>query len=102
MQPNTELWQVKLHLIFLPLVKRSRDVAEQMSKGIQFLLKKNKVEHLQGFGKVKPGKLVEVTDSTGNITEYAAQHIIIATGARSRELPNLKQDGKKIIDTVKQ
>ncbi len=79
------------------MVKRSRDVADGMSKGIQFLLKKNKIDHLQGFGKVKPGKKVEVTDSEGKVTEYTATHIIIATGARSRELPNLKQDGKKII-----
>ena len=82
---------------FQAMIKRSRDVADQMSKGIQFLLKKNKVEHLQGFGKVKPGKIVEVIDNDGTITEYTADHIIIATGARSRELPNLKQDGKKIF-----
>ena len=79
------------------MVKRSRDVAEGMSKGIQFLLKKNKIDHIQGFGKMKPGKKVDVTDSEGETTEYTANHIIIATGARSRELPNLKQDGKKII-----
>lgn len=82
---------------FPAIIKRSRDVADQMSKGIQFLLKKNKVEHLQGFGKVKPGKIVEVTDNAGVKTDYSASHIIIATGARSRELANLKQDGKKII-----
>ncbi len=82
---------------FQAIVKRSRDVADQMSKGIQFLLKKNKVEHIKGFGKVKPGKIVEVTDETGLKTDYTASHIILATGARSRELPNLKQDGKKII-----
>ncbi len=79
------------------MVKRSRDVADGMSKGIQFLLKKNKIDHLQGFGKVKPGKKVEVTDAEGKVTEFSADHIIIATGARSRELPNLKQDGTKII-----
>ncbi len=82
---------------FPAIIKRSRDVADQMSKGIQFLLKKNKVEHLQGSGKVKPGKIVEVTDAAGAKTEFAANHIILATGARSRELPNLMQDGKKII-----
>ncbi|MFZ4521436.1 MAG: dihydrolipoyl dehydrogenase [Bacteroidales bacterium] len=82
---------------FPAIIKRSRDVADQMSKGIQFLLKKNKVEHIQGFGKVKPGKVVEVTDEAGLKTEYSANHIILATGTRSRELPNLKQDGKKII-----
>jgi dihydrolipoamide dehydrogenase len=79
------------------MVKRSRDVAEGMSKGIQFLFRKNKIEHLAGFGKIKPGKKVEVTGSDGKVTEYSANHIIIATGARSKELPNLKQDGKKII-----
>jgi dihydrolipoamide dehydrogenase len=79
------------------MVKRSRDVAEGMSKGIQFLFKKNKIDILPGFGKVKPGKTVEVTDAAGNISSYTASHIIIATGARSRELPNLKQDGKRII-----
>ena len=82
---------------FPAIIKRSRDVADQMSKGIQFLLKKNKVEHIQGTGRVKPGKVVEVTDASGTVTGYAANHIILATGARSRELPNLLQDGKKII-----
>ena len=79
------------------MVKRSRAVANGMSKGIQFLFKKNKVEHIQGFGKVLPGKKVEVTDDKGKSTVYEAGHIIIATGARSKELPNLKQDGIKII-----
>ena len=82
---------------FEAIVKRSRGVADQMSKGVQFLFKKNKIEVLQGRGKVKPGKLVEVTDASGNVTEYSGNHIILATGAHSRELPNLKQDGKKII-----
>ncbi|MEI6172965.1 MAG: dihydrolipoyl dehydrogenase [Bacteroidota bacterium] len=82
---------------FTSMINRSRGVAEQMSKGVQFLLKKNKIDHIQGSGKVKPGRIVEVTDSTGIKTEYTANHIIIATGARSRELPNLKQDGKKVI-----
>jgi dihydrolipoamide dehydrogenase len=82
---------------FPAIIKRSRDVADQMSKGIQFLLKKNKIEHIQGFGMVKPGKIVEVTDDSGAKTEYSANHIILATGSRSRELPSLKQDGKKII-----
>lgn len=79
------------------MVKRSRDVAEGMSKGIQFLFKKNKIEHIKGFGKLLPGKKVAVTDADGKVTELQANHIIIATGARSRELPNLKQDGKRII-----
>jgi len=82
---------------FAAVVARSRGVAENMSKGVQFLLKKYKVEIIAGFGKVKPGKIVEVTDAEGKATEYTAAHIIIATGARSRNLPNLVQDGKKII-----
>lgn len=79
------------------MVKRSREVADGMSKGIQFLLKKNKIEVIQGFGKVAPGKKVIVKGADNAETEYTANHIILATGARSRELPNLKQDGKKII-----
>ncbi len=82
---------------FEAIVRRSRGVAEGMSKGIEFLFKKNKIEKIQGFGKVLPGKKVAVQDNEGNVTEYTANHIILATGARSRELPNLKQDGKKII-----
>ncbi len=82
---------------FSAMVKRSRDVADGMSKGIQFLFKKNKIDTIQGFGKILPGKKVEVTDSAGIKTIYEAEHIIIATGARSKELPNLKQDGKKVI-----
>lgn len=79
------------------MVARSRGVADNMSKGIQFLFKKYNVEHLNGTGKIKPGKVVEVTDADGNRTEYQANHIVLATGARSKELPNLPQDGKKII-----
>jgi len=79
------------------MVARSRYVAEGMSKGIQFLLKKNNIEVISGFAKVKQNNIVEVTDNEGKINEYVAKHIIIASGARSRELPNLKQDGKKII-----
>lgn len=82
---------------FGAIVKRSRGVAEGMSKGIQFLFKKNKIDAIPGFGKLKTGKKVEVTDASGKKTEYSAKHIILATGGRSRELPNLKQDGKKII-----
>jgi dihydrolipoamide dehydrogenase len=82
---------------FAAMVKRSRDVAAGMSKGIQFLFKKNKIDHLEGFGKVIPGKKVEVKSQDGATKEYSAKNIIIATGARSRELPNLKQDGVKII-----
>lgn len=82
---------------FAAVVKRSRDVADGMSKGVQFLMKKNKIDVIDGFGKIKPGKKVDVTDKDGKVTEYSADHIIIATGARSRELPNLPQDGVKVI-----
>lgn len=82
---------------FEAVIKRSRGVAEGMSKGVQFLMKKNKIDIIDGFGKVKPGKKVDVTGTDGKVTEYSADHIIIATGARSRELPNLPQDGKKVI-----
>jgi dihydrolipoamide dehydrogenase len=82
---------------FNAVVKRSRDVADGMSKGVQFLMKKNKIDVIDGFGKIKPGKKVDVTAADGKVTEYSADHIIIATGARSRELPNLPQDGKKVI-----
>ncbi|MGH2665433.1 dihydrolipoyl dehydrogenase [Flavobacterium sp.] len=82
---------------FSAVVSRSRGVAEGMSKGVQFLMKKNKIDVIEGFGKLKPGKKIDVTAADGKVTEYAADHIIIATGARSRELPNLPQDGKKII-----
>jgi dihydrolipoamide dehydrogenase len=82
---------------FDAVVKRSRNVAGTMSKGVQFLLKKNKIEVINGHGKLLPGKKVSVTDSNGKATEYTANNVIIATGARSRELPSLPQDGKKII-----
>ena len=82
---------------FEGMVKRSRGVADAMSKGVQFLLKKNKIDTINGYGKVKPGRKVEVTGGDGAVQVYEAQHIILATGARSRELPSLKQDGKKII-----
>lgn len=77
---------------FTKVVARSRGVADGMSKGVQFLLKKNKIDVINGFGKLKPGKKIDVDGK-----EYSADHIIIATGARSRELPNLPQDGKKVI-----
>jgi dihydrolipoamide dehydrogenase len=82
---------------FSAVVKRSRDVAEGMSKGVQFLMKKNKIEVIIGTAKVKPGKKVEVKAADGKVSTIEAKHIIIATGARSRQLPNLPQDGKKII-----
>ncbi|MEL4307817.1 dihydrolipoyl dehydrogenase [Joostella sp. CR20] len=82
---------------FDAVVKRSRNVAEGMSKGVQFLMKKNKIDVLEGFGTLKSGKKIDVKDKDGKTTEYSADHIIIATGARSRELPSLPQDGKKVI-----
>ena len=83
---------------FTGMVKRSRGVADGMSKGITFLLKKNKVTVLEGFGKLSRGKKVEVTDADGKATTYDAKHIILATGGRAKELPNLPIDGKKIIE----
>tara|TARA_R110002124_G_scaffold254044_3_gene419529 strand:+ start:29319 stop:30755 length:1437 start_codon:yes stop_codon:yes gene_type:complete len=77
---------------FTKVVERSRGVADGMSKGVQFLMKKNKIDVINGFGKLKPGKKVDVDGK-----EYSADHVIIATGARSRELPNLPQDGTKVI-----
>ena len=82
---------------FNAVVKRSRNVAEGMSKGVQFLMKKNKIEVIKGFGTLKPGKKISVKSDDGKETEYSANNIIISTGARSRELPSLPQDGKKII-----
>jgi dihydrolipoamide dehydrogenase len=82
---------------FQGVVKRSRDVADGMSKGIQFLFKKNNITVINGYGKLKPGKKVEVTAADGTVTLYEATNIMLATGARSRVLPNLPQDGKKII-----
>ncbi|MFA8299325.1 MAG: dihydrolipoyl dehydrogenase [Hyphomicrobiales bacterium] len=81
---------------FNGIINRSRDVAASMSKGVQFLLNKYKVDIINGFGKLLPAKKVEVTNN-GETTVYDAQHIILATGAKSKELPALKQDGKKII-----
>ncbi|TVZ55348.1 dihydrolipoamide dehydrogenase [Lutibacter sp. Hel_I_33_5] len=82
---------------FDAVIKRSRGVADGMSKGVQFLMKKNKIDIIDGFGKIKTGKKVDVTAEDGTVTEYSATNIIIATGARSRVLPNLPQDGKKVI-----
>jgi dihydrolipoamide dehydrogenase len=82
---------------FNAVVARSRNVADGMSKGVQFLMKKNKIDVIEGYGTLKPGKKVDVKAVDGKTTEYSADHIIIATGARSRELPNLPQDGKKVI-----
>ncbi|WP_028297125.1 dihydrolipoyl dehydrogenase [Olivibacter sitiensis] len=82
---------------FAAIIKRSRGVADGMSKGIQFLMKKNKIDVIMGTAKIKKGGKVEVKGGDGSTKEYTAKHTILATGARSRELPNLKQDGKTII-----
>jgi dihydrolipoamide dehydrogenase len=82
---------------FNKIIKRSRSVAEKMSGGVQFLMKKNKIDILMGMGKVLTGKKVEVTDEKGKSTQHNAKNIIIATGAKSRQLPNLEQDGEKVI-----
>lgn len=89
--------QGKANADFSAIIKRSRDVAAGMSKGVQFLMKKNKIDIIQGTGKLTKDKKVEVTGADGKNTTYEAPHIVLATGARSRELPNLPQDGKKII-----
>ncbi len=82
---------------FGAVVQRSRGVADAMSKGIQFLMKKNKIDVINGYGTLKAGKTIDVKDEDDKTTEYTADHIIIATGARSRELANLPQDGSKVI-----
>jgi len=82
---------------FPAMISRSRNIADGMSKGVQFLLKKNNIEHISGFGRLAGKSSVEVTDDAGNKKNLTAKNIILATGARSKELPNLKQDGKKII-----
>ena len=82
---------------FNAVVKRSRGVADGMSKGIQFLFKKNKIDVIMGYGKLKAGKKIEVTAADGKVSMIEANHIMLATGSRSRNLPNMPQDGKKII-----
>ncbi|MBL7985531.1 MAG: dihydrolipoyl dehydrogenase [Flavobacteriales bacterium] len=79
------------------IVARSRAVADGMSKGVTFLMKKNKIDVIMGTGKLQPGKKIEVTGADGKKQVLEGKHIIVATGARSRVLPNLPQDGKKII-----
>jgi dihydrolipoamide dehydrogenase len=82
---------------FNAVIQRSRGVSEKMSKGIEFLFRKNKIDVLEGFGSIKRGKKVAVTSNDGSVIEYESDHIIIATGARARQLPNLKIDNKHII-----
>jgi len=85
------------HPNFEAVIKRSRGVADQMSKGVTFLMKKNKIEVLNGVARLKKEQTIEVEGKDQSKQEHTAKHIILATGGRSRELPNLKQDGKKII-----
>lgn len=80
------------------VVQRSRTVADGMSKGVQFLMKKNKIDVIMGTGKLARGKKVEVTDDKGVVTTYEADHIILATGARAKALPNIPIDGVKVIE----
>ena len=82
---------------FGAIIARSRAVAEGMSKGVQFLFRKNNIELIKGFGVLAGNGKVEVTADDGTKKSYSARNIIVATGARSKELPGLKQDGKKII-----
>ena len=82
---------------FGAVIKRSRGVADKMSKGVQFLMRKNKIDVIMGYGKLKAKGQVEVTGADGKTQIVEGKHIIVATGARSRELPSLKQDGKKVI-----
>ncbi len=80
------------------VIKRSRDVADGMSKGVQFLMKKNKIDVIMGSGKLARGKKVDVTDNNGKVSSYEADHIILATGARAKALPNIPIDGEKVIE----
>lgn len=83
---------------FNAVIQRSRDVANGMSKGVQFLMKKNKIDVIYGYGKVRTGKKIEVTDAEGKKSIVEGKNIIIATGARARELPNIPIDGEKVIE----
>ncbi|MBL29845.1 MAG: dihydrolipoyl dehydrogenase [Flavobacteriaceae bacterium] len=82
---------------FNAVINRSRNVASGMSKGVNFLMRKNKIDVIKGYGKIKPGKKIDVQYDDGKIVEFQGNNIIIATGAKSRILPSLPQDGKKII-----
>ena len=82
---------------FTKMIGRSRIVADGMSKGVQFLFKKNKIDVITGTGKLINNKTVEATSKDGDKKQFTANNIILATGARSKELPDLKQDGVKII-----
>jgi len=86
---------------FPSVVKRSRGVADKMSKGVQFLMKKNKVDVIVGTGKVKPGKKVDVTGADGKVVTYDAKHIILATGPVHVSCRILNRTAKKLLDTAK-
>src|SRR4051812_9284832 len=83
---------------FAEVIQRSRGVADSMNKGVQFLMKKNKIEVMYGYGKVLPGRRVEVTFNEGDIKVFKSQNVLIATGARAKQLFPMPIDGKKIID----
>lgn len=83
---------------FPAVISRSRGIADSMSKGVQFLMKKNKIDVILGFGKIQAGKKVEVTDADGKVTIYDSKNIMIATGTRARALPNIPIDGEKVIE----
>ncbi|MCO5235207.1 MAG: dihydrolipoyl dehydrogenase [Chitinophagaceae bacterium] len=82
---------------FEAIIKRSRGVADKMSKGVQFLMRKNKIDVIMGHGKLKGKGQIEVTGADGKTQLVEGKYIVIATGARSRQLPSLPIDGKKII-----
>jgi dihydrolipoamide dehydrogenase len=82
---------------FGAVIKRSRGVADKMSKGVQFLMKKNKIDVIMGYGRIHSKGKVSITAADGKEQIVDAKYIIIATGGRSRELPTLKQDGSKVI-----
>lgn len=84
---------------FNKIIKRSRDVSARIVKGVEFLMRKNKIDKYDGFGKLIDKNTIEVTDASGKKTLVKAKNIIIATGARARELPGVKNDGKKIISS---
>lgn len=98
---NFGLKTKKVDINFESIIQRSRNVADTMSKGVKFLMKKNKITVIEGYGKVKPGKTIEVTNAQGEIKEYKAPHIIIATGGRAKTLGSLAQDNKVVFDYKK-
>ena len=89
-----------LEFDFAAVIKRSRDIADKSEKGVQYLMKKNKIQNFSGFGfikKHKNGSLIEVTKDGKVIEEIIAKHTIIATGSRARSFPGMNIDGKKVL-----